>query len=331
MLEILIAANTEDLLLAEVEGDALFFYKESEIPSLEKILAQVENIFTAFYSHLKLLEKNRICPCHACSSAPKLQLKIIIHCGEIQLINVSGKSKPFGPSVIAAHRLLKNSIDSDNYVLLSKELADHVKLSSNYQSKLYQFEEGSNEYDGQAIDYLYSVIKKEELKLKPFAQAKKVNPERSPTVAIEQTFPIPSHRLLEYITNYSYRYHWVKGVDKFEYNENEVTRLGTEHVCVINDKLLNFVTITKDGKPGQIVYGEEALNPPLADEFYQFYLISSVDSNTCKLEVEIYLRAKSFLKNIGIVLFVKNVVKKNTLTALSKLQAFIYEEELSKQ
>ena len=87
LLEVLVEANTQDLLLAEVEGDALFFYKE-ELVSSEKLLAQVETMYTAFYSHLKLLEKNRICPCNACSSAPKLQLKIIAHSGNLQHIEV---------------------------------------------------------------------------------------------------------------------------------------------------------------------------------------------------------------------------------------------------
>ena len=122
LLEVLIAANTEDLQLAEIEGDALFFYKEKEIPSLERLLALTEHIFTAFYSHLKLLEKNRICPCNACSSAPKLQLKIVAHCGDLQFLTVQNNRKPFGSEVIEVHRLMKNSVESDNYVLFSKEL-----------------------------------------------------------------------------------------------------------------------------------------------------------------------------------------------------------------
>jgi hypothetical protein len=39
LLEILISSNTQELQLAEVEGDALFFYKENNIPSQEKLLA----------------------------------------------------------------------------------------------------------------------------------------------------------------------------------------------------------------------------------------------------------------------------------------------------
>ena len=108
LLEVLISANTEGLTLAEIVGDALFFYKEGDVLSQEKLLAQIETMFTAFYSHLNLLEKNRICPCIACATAPKLQLKIISHIGEdLQFLTVQGNRKPFGGSVIETHRLLK--------------------------------------------------------------------------------------------------------------------------------------------------------------------------------------------------------------------------------
>ncbi len=185
LLEVLIDANTLDLQLAEVEGDALFFYKEDEIPSLEKLLAQVETIFTAFYSHLKLLERNRICPCNACALAPKLQLKIIAHSGELQFITVQDNRKPFGTQVIEAHRLMKNSVDSDNYVLLGKELSDDIHLPDNYQTRLFDFKEGQNKYDGKELKYLFSIMDQKELKLKPFSHAKKVR------------FDCPLHSLLK--------------------------------------------------------------------------------------------------------------------------------------
>jgi hypothetical protein len=74
----LIEANGNEYQLAEVEGDALFFYKEEDIPSLESLLAKAEKMFTVFYSHLKLLEKNRICPCNACAIAPNLILILLL-------------------------------------------------------------------------------------------------------------------------------------------------------------------------------------------------------------------------------------------------------------
>lgn len=323
LLEVLIDANTEHLQLAEIEGDALFFYKENEIPSLEKLLAQVEHMFTAFYSHLKLLEKNRICPCYACSSAPKLQLKIIAHCGELQFINVQNNRKPFGAQVIEAHRLMKNSVDSDNYVLLSKELTDHIRLSSAYETKLYNFNSGSNFYDGKELEYLYSIIDKKELKLKPFQLAKKIEFDKPPSIVIDNQFPIAASELLEYITNFNYRKYWIDDGIKLEFNQNEVNRIGTEHICVIKDKHLNFTTITKQGKPGQLVYGELTTSPPPVDVLYQFHTITPITDTSCSIKTEVFIEAKSPIKKLLLFLFVKNTFKKSTIKALHELRNFI--------
>ena len=331
LLEVLISANTQELKLAEIEGDALFFYKEGELTSQERLLAQIETMFTAFYGHLKLLEKNRICPCNACASAPKLQLKIVAHSGELRFIKVQGNRKPFGSQVIEDHRLLKNSIDSENYALISKDLANDLELPIYYYSKVFRFKEGKDIYDGNEVQYIYSLIDSEKLNLNSFSQAKKMTFNNAPNIVLGKHFPVAAETLLEYITNYSYRHHWVKGVDKFEYNENEVTRLGTEHLCVINGKQLNFITVTKDVAPGKFVYGELTPSAPLIDEVYQFYIITPISESQCSLEVEIYLKAKSPIKKLLIFLFVKNAFKKNTQTALNKLELFLEQAKESKK
>ncbi len=323
LLEILIESNTYQLQLAEVEGDALFFYKENEVLSLEKLLAQVETMFTAFYSHLKQFETNRICPCKACSTAPKLELKIIIHSGELQFITVQENRKPFGTQVIEAHRLMKNSVDSDNYVLLSNDLANDIALTNSYKSKLHEFQKGKNEYDGKNIDYLYSVIDPKNLTLSPFSQAKKYSFENPSKTTNEQKFSVSSSELLEYITNYKYRHLWVDGVEKFEYNENEITRVGTEHICVINAKHFNFTTITKERKPGQLIYGELTKDIPVADEVYQFFIITPLTNNSCRVNTEIYWKAKSPIKKMIIFLFVRKIFQKNGKKALDSLNTFI--------
>ncbi|MBA6157345.1 DUF2652 domain-containing protein [Tenacibaculum sp. S7007] len=323
LLEVLINANTEGLHLAEIEGDALFFYKEKEIPSLEKLLAQVEQMFTAFYSHLKLLENNRVCPCNACSTAHNLQLKIIAHCGDIQFINVQNSRKPFGKEVIEVHRLMKNSVNSDNYVLFSSELSDIIHLSNTYKTKLYHFKSGSNTYDGKELSYLYSIIDKKELKLKPYQQAKKIEFKKTSAFIIEKEFPVAANELLEFITNFKYRKYWIADVDDFEFNINEVNRIGTEHICVIKDKHLNFITVTKKGKPGQLVYGEMTTSPPPVDALYQFHIISPLTSSSCKLETEVYFEAKSPIKKLLTFLFLKKVLKKNTTHAIINLFNFV--------
>ncbi|GAA4271385.1 DUF2652 domain-containing protein [Aquimarina gracilis] len=327
LLEVLINANTQNLKLAEVEGDALFFYKENEIPSQEKLLAQIETMFTAFYSHLKLLEKNRICPCNACATAPNLQLKIIVHCGELQFITVQEKRKPFGQVVIEAHRLLKNSIPSDHYALLSENVAKTIGLPVSYKSKLYHFNQGVDTYDSNEIRYLFSEINKKNLKLNPFAIPEVVDFKNPPSIIFVKEFDVTAAELFEYVTNYSYRHYWVKGVNKFEYNPDEVTRLGTEHVCVIDGKHFNFTTVTKKTDPCNLIYGERTTDLPL-DELYQFFIIKAVSEHSCQMTVEVYPKAKSLFKKIVLAILIKRGIKKSLKTSLDNLKKFVEQENL---
>ncbi len=319
LLEVLIAANTQQLELAEIEGDALFFYLEGQTLSQEKLLAQIETMQTAFYSHLKLLEKNRICPCLACSSAVHLELKIVAHTGILQFLEVQGNRKPFGEAVIKAHRLLKNSIQSDNYILITKDLASEIKMQFDYKSSLFNFHESSDTYDHQPIHYIFSEIAVDQLKLKPFLESNQVVINKEPNLVFERTYPIPSEQLLEIITNYRYRHLWVPGVDEIIYDKNEVTRLGSTHMCVVGNKHLNFKVITKKEKNGELIYGEETTSPPPVDILYQFFNIEPISQEKAFLKVEVFWEAKSIIKKIMIMLFVKKVFVKNINISLDKL------------
>jgi len=285
-------------------------------------------MFTAFYSHLKLLGKNRICPCNACATAPSLNLKIIAHCGELQFMTIQNKRKPFGTEVIEAHRLMKNSIKSDNYILLSKGLSEAIHLGETYQSMLYDFKRGQNAYDGNDVNYLFSNIESKNLKLEAFTKGKKLFFDKPPSLVIKKEFPVSASHLMEYVTNYSYRHYWAEGVDELHYNEKEVTKLGTEHICVINGKHLNFVTVSKDVKPGQLIYGELTTSPPPVDELYEFFLFNPIDENTCELELEIYLKAKSPLKKLMIAFLLKPIFRKSMSKNLDLLYDFVEKRRL---
>ncbi|CAM1371916.1 DUF2652 domain-containing protein [Tenacibaculum xiamenense] len=323
LLEVLIAANTQQLSLAEIEGDALFFYKENEVLSQEKLLAQIETMYTAFYGHLKIMEKNRICPCMACSSAINLQLKIVAHIGDLQFLKVQNNRKPFGEPVIQVHRLLKNTIDSDNYALISKELAEEIDLSLSYKSSLFHFEQGNDTYDTKNIDYIFSEIDANKLKLKPFLEESHIVLNKAPNMVFERVFKTTSNQLLEVITNYKYRNLWSEGVDDIEFNINEVTRLGTEHACVIGGKHLNFKVVTKKNKHNELIYGEQSIDSPLFKELYQFFNITTISDTESKLEVEFYWEPKSFVKKIMIAFFAKKLLIKNFTGSLDRLEEVI--------
>src|SRR5688500_14934410 len=69
LLEVLINANKTGLQVSEIEGDAILFYRFGELPSLDEIYSQVEQMFCAFHSHLFSYNHRRYCFCKACNAA----------------------------------------------------------------------------------------------------------------------------------------------------------------------------------------------------------------------------------------------------------------------
>src|SRR5690606_37261596 len=52
----------------------------------------------------------------------KLGLKIILHCGPIGMLNIRHILKPIGQTVVEAHRLMKNSIPFEEYLLVTENV-----------------------------------------------------------------------------------------------------------------------------------------------------------------------------------------------------------------
>jgi 2-polyprenyl-3-methyl-5-hydroxy-6-metoxy-1,4-benzoquinol methylase len=111
------------LTVAKLEGDAIFLYalkEESTWDSLRQALsAKLVVFFNAFSHKLGELEASNICRCEACQNLDKLKLKVIAHSGKAVLYRVGSLTELSGVDVIVAHRLLKNSIKSSEYIMLT--------------------------------------------------------------------------------------------------------------------------------------------------------------------------------------------------------------------
>lgn len=152
LLELLIDHQTLGLTLAEIEGDALFYYKNKSVPGPKELMDQVENMYIAFHSHLKLYEQQRICNCGACSTANNLTLKFIAHAGPLDFITIKDQTKPYGKEVITAHRLMKNTVPIDDYLLISEGIFNN--WSEAIQTDLPQ-KTSASEYDLGVVKYQY--------------------------------------------------------------------------------------------------------------------------------------------------------------------------------
>ncbi len=140
LLRAVISAAAPPLKLAEVEGDAAFFYaicKEDggSARELAAIKQQVMSFFRTFYQTLQ-----RLCALYPCArNARDLRLKVVIHAGNVAIEHIHGFDKLFGMDVILAHRLLKNSVPASEYVLMTEAaynwLGDFHQLEPDKQSE----------------------------------------------------------------------------------------------------------------------------------------------------------------------------------------------------
>ena len=124
LLKAIVSASSPPLSVAELEGDAVFFYalgSEEELPELaQQVEDQIPRLFRAFTKELKVLTSASDCSCPACACIGALRLKQVVHAGEVAVEKIGRFEKLFGLAVIIVHRMLKNSVPAREYLMLSE-------------------------------------------------------------------------------------------------------------------------------------------------------------------------------------------------------------------
>lgn len=116
--------NELQLNIAEVEGDALLFYRYGQAPSLHELVQQYEMMVNAFETKRDELQNSY-------SQSLELSLKVIAHYGSMTEYKIAHFRKLYGAVVVEAHRLLKNSIKTDSYLLLTDSLLSKTGTPGN--------------------------------------------------------------------------------------------------------------------------------------------------------------------------------------------------------
>ena len=320
LLELLIDANMLDLELAEVEGDALFFYKHDDIPSRQALLQQIEEMYIRFHNHLQLYEKQRICECGACSSAASLNLKFIVHGGEFGFIKVKDQHKPYGQDVIIAHRLMKNQVPIDDYALFSAPLAEAWKEDESISLREPLIpHNGAEQYEEVgSIPYQYVELTPLRRHVSPPPPVSLGDRTANP-LTIEAHIGKPVEEVFELVSNFEYRLKWNTEVDKLEYDPDRVNRVGAKHTCVINNRLVDFETVSNDFGENALVYGERTQSVPLLEEMTQYFILKPDETGGTQIRLELHPRPHKGLKGL-IYPLVKGFFGKQLRKALASIK-----------
>lgn len=114
-----------DFDLIEIEGDAAFLSRQADRLDRNSAISATTQAAVGMHRAFHLERQHvatNLCPCDGCVQAENLKLKFVAHIGEVATQTIKQRRKLVGIDVILVHRLLKNSVQAPEYVLVSEEL-----------------------------------------------------------------------------------------------------------------------------------------------------------------------------------------------------------------
>ena len=298
LLEIVIDSNDLQLKVSEIEGDAVLFYKVGDFPSSRQLLETLARMFVRFHEHLQLYKHNRICQCGACQTAHQLSLKVIVDQGYASAMQVKKHQKLVGPSLIAAHRLLKNEVPSDEYVLLSdryincgQSVPDGDSVDwANWQYLKQEFE-GIGE-----VGYYYALLSPLKKRVRAPEERRTDFSVKHPLV-LRQEIAVNYQDVYQVITDSKQKENWVKGIDQvIRQTSEEIERIGSKHLCVVNGQELQFENIHKESREGELEFVEALQQFGPLREVAMVYRCRKLSESRTLLIVEVHYSVKPLMR-----------------------------------
>ena len=307
LLETLINTNQIGLEISEIEGDAILFYKFGDIPSLEIIYQQVEQMFCHFHQHLTAYENSRFCQCKACKSAISLTLKIITHYGEFTGYNVKNFSKLIGKDVIVAHQLLKNDIDQHEYWLVTDSLAPQRPLAA--LTEWMQWNDSVKQTETGEITFRYTQLSQLKDNLPPDQSPQRDLAQKTKVLSVTRTYPTDIITLFHATGDLNYRSRWQEGIVKVEDIDHYLPRIGMRSRFILANGQSVVFASSYSYRSDRIEFSETDERRTTAT----YYILERLSPEETRLTIELYVK-----KNIFAATLFKLTRKKKATASLGR-------------
>ena len=110
LMSTVVASLRPTLRLAKLEGDAVFVYAITDAVDGPVLQDTIERSYFAFQRRLRDIRQASSCECNACILVPALDLKFVLHHGQVVAQRIGTSEELVGSDVIVVHRLLKNQV-----------------------------------------------------------------------------------------------------------------------------------------------------------------------------------------------------------------------------
>src|SRR5205814_4510805 len=149
--------------VSQVEGDAILFISGL---STADVIRSLEATFIDFHRRLRDMQTVTTCPCNACANIGILKLKFVIHHGKFSRQRLGSVEQLHGTDVIVAHRLLKNTVPSKEYLLVTDAVLERIpaEMRSRITPHTDEFDLGPISGGYEEIAYLWRSAQQTERK-----------------------------------------------------------------------------------------------------------------------------------------------------------------------
>ena len=275
LLELLIDANKLDLELCEIEGDALFYYKQGDIPAFAPLVDQVDHWSRSFHSRLRLLERDNYCKCGACQGLSKLGLKVVGHCGEFSAYAVKKQVKVMGADVILVHRMLKNDVVGRDYALFSRSLTNRIGTDRARNAGFREHQETYETFGEVPMDYLDLSGIAAEIPPAPPRSLSRPSREFHAEVDIKATFD----SVVKAVANLETWPSWIAGLSRIDMDRSAPVQVGHHHVCVFPGNPLSITLEEILSERDEFTLVNSIAPPPLLKRLMMTFHVQQREGN----------------------------------------------------
>ena len=255
-LETIVKAANGRFEVSEIEGDAVLLYKKGGVETKQELLDQCLEIFNAFHYQRKALQQVVLCHCGACQSIINLSVKFIAHYGVISEFKVDRFVKASGIDMIIAHRLLKNSINSSEYILLTDNLIKQVSDQNNECGLAWKASSEEFASIGK-VNFQYAVI--EDLKSTvPDPPKHELKYEDQNQGFFQLDIGAPYKDVYMALIDMPARIHWMGGLTAVK-QEDTHAFVGSIHYCSLNEVTAEISPVHVKHEKSGIDYAETVI------------------------------------------------------------------------
>jgi hypothetical protein len=142
--------------VSKIEWDAVFMYwlLDNFTDKERKMLKfKLKEVFNSFNEELKKMQIKHTCPCNACANINKLELKLFVHSWDVLFYHIHNFYELSWVDVIVLHRLLKNNIDSNHYLLVTEKANSVLWYSEDEMDEINNIEQYDDVWDINTMIY----------------------------------------------------------------------------------------------------------------------------------------------------------------------------------